>query len=192
MVRRGTPISKAAVIIKPMRTEEFCASGFLELLGYWMILCFIPLPCQQKVIISCRWRCPLDVWYMAWVKQICPYLKKSDSSSVSCRAISIGWSVIRSNCSIFPGLQMCHSAGGGEFWKVMLWLGTFTWTCFFLCIIFVIDSTHFLIVLPVTQTHNACVRWVSVCVHVRQCMLPLMDAINSSNVLSSSGSLSKS
>lgn len=91
------------------------------------------------------------------------YLKKSDSSSVSCRAISIGWRVIRSNCSIFPGLQMCHSVGGGEFWKVMLWLGTFTWTCFFLCIIFVIDSTHFLIVFPVTQTHY-------VCVHCSLCM----------------------
>lgn len=97
------------------------------------------------------------------------YLKKSDSSSVSCRAISIGWSVIRSNCSIFPGLQMCHSIGGGEFWKVMLWLGTFTWTCFFLCMIFVIDSTHFLIVFPVKSTQSVCVC-CTLCVFVCRCL----------------------
>lgn len=48
------------------------------------------------------------------------YLYRSDSRSVSCRAISMGCRVIRSRVSLCPTRQMCHSMGGGGLSKVML------------------------------------------------------------------------
>lgn len=55
---------------------------------------------------------------------------------------------MRSNWSVWPDLLRCHSMGGGELSKVMLWLGPLACACFFLWMILVMDSTHFFMALP--------------------------------------------
>lgn len=71
----------------------------------------------------------------------------------------MGWRVMRSNWSVCPALHRCHSMGGGELSNVMLWLGPFACACFFLWMIFVIDSTHFLMALPVHRWEEAELTW---------------------------------
>lgn len=63
----------------------------------------------------------------------------------------MGCRVSKSKVSVWPGLLMCHSIAGGGLSKVMLWLGPMACACFFLLIIFVMDSTHFFMALPGTQ-----------------------------------------
>lgn len=133
--------------------RQLGGAGFLLSL-FWPILKY------SRIISKIFWKQVNRIPEVLEIKQEIniTYLYRSDSKSVNCRAISIGWSVIRSNVSNWPGLLICHSIGGGGLSKVILWLIPFAWACFFLLMILAMDSTHFFIAFP-GETREAPLTW---------------------------------
>lgn len=126
----------------------------------FLLSLFWPILKYSRIISKIFWKQVRRIPEVLEIKQELniTYLYRSDSKSVNCRAISIGWSVIRSNVSNWPGLLICHSIGGGGLSKVILWLIPFAWACFFLLMILAMDSTHFFIAFP-GETREAPLTW---------------------------------
>ena len=114
---RGDCIEREAInparakVIKEKRRGVFYTEGLITRhLVYYLIMSYNN-PTRQKSDFILK----VNSFEMIFqLEHQITYRYRSDSSKVSCRAISIGCKVSRSKVSMCPGLLICHSTVGGE------------------------------------------------------------------------------